>query len=171
MVPARERYPFLAAEIGGERPAGGCRSEKNIHRIRGEADPVREAKRCAREIAENVPKGGGDLPRFDWIFLGMGADGHTASIFPNGEILKNSDALCAVSRHPVTGQRRITFTLPLISASSRITFPVNGSGKAGIVGAILKGEKGCENYPAACISPSDGQLEWCLDRAAAENLI
>lgn len=132
---------------------------------------MREAKRCAREIAENVPKGGGGLPCFDWIFLGMGADGHTASLFPNGEILKNSNALCAVSRHPVTGHRRITFTLPLISASSRITFPVNGSGKAGIVGAILKGEKGCENYPAACISPSDGRLEWCLDRAAAEYLI
>jgi len=140
--------------------------EKNIHRIRGEADPFEEAKRYADEIETAVSKDESNLPRFDWIFLGLGADGHTASIFPGSGILEENKSICSVAAHPVTKQRRITLTLPAINNAKRISFLVTGKSKAVIVAEIVNKGNNERILPAAFVHPSNGMLEWYLDREA-----
>ncbi len=82
----------------------GIKAE-NVHRIRGESNPQSEAQRYSREICEHVELGDGNWPIFDLIILGMGNDGHTASIFPNQLALLTSEKICEVASHPVTGQQ------------------------------------------------------------------
>jgi 6-phosphogluconolactonase len=74
--------------------------EANIHRVLGENPPDEEATRYEEEIKRNIPAGGNGFPRFDWIFLGMGEDGHTASLFPGAPTLKERDRICVVATHP-----------------------------------------------------------------------
>lgn len=139
----------------------------NIHRIRGEDDPEREALRYGKEIAGNLAKGGRVFPEFDWIFLGLGSDGHTASLFPGGTLFPSDASLCAVASHPGTGQKRITFTLPLINHARRISFLVTGKEKAVVVSSILGRKEGSRDYPAAWINPVQGTTDWFLDRDSA----
>ena len=82
---------------------------KNIHRIRGEENPEKEAVRYANEIRSHLALKKGDTNFFDWVLLGVGANGHTASLFPQQNII-NSKKLCEVAQHPDTGQNRITMT-------------------------------------------------------------
>jgi len=144
--------------------------ESNIHRIRGEDDPAGEAGRYAGEISGAVPAGSGGIPVFDWIFLGLGTDGHTASIFPGSVLQPDPSGLCAVGRHPVTGQLRITLTLPVINNAARVSFLAAGGGKAGVVGEILGRRGAFREYPASRVRPLEGTLEWFLDREAAGEL-
>ena len=144
--------------------------EANIHRIRGEEDPAAEAARYAKVIAGNVAGGSEGLPAFDWIFLGLGTDGHTASIFPGAGLQPDPLGICAVIRHPETGQERITLTMPVINNAARITFLTSGSGKAGVVKELLEGKDGARAYPASRVNPYQGALEWYLDREAAGEL-
>ena len=140
--------------------------ESNIHRIHGENKPEEEAVRYAGEIASHVVTLN-SIPVFDWVFLGMGDDGHTASIFPDQMFLLYADANCAVAVHPLSGQRRITLTgKPLISAR-RITFMVTGSSKALRVKEIVHDEPASRQYPARYVKPLRGRLEWFLDKEAA----
>jgi 6-phosphogluconolactonase len=144
--------------------------EENIHRIRGENDPLVEADRYADELEKHFLPGKGQNPVFDWIFLGVGTDGHTASIFP-GAILKSSKNLfCGATTHPSTGQNRISLSLPVINAAKRITMMVTGQDKAGIVSKILNSSSGESDLPAAKIQPQTGNLEWALDEFAASQL-
>ncbi len=144
--------------------------EENIHRIHGEADPPQEAKRYARVLKDNVPMTSDGWPQFDWIFLGMGEDGHTASLFPGADTLKIGDRICAVATHPQTGQHRITLTLPVLNRGLRISLLITGDKKRSVVNAILKDEHADEHYPSAMIKPLDGKLEWYVDLAAAADL-
>ncbi len=125
-------------------------SPKNIHRIRGEHEPVSEAIRYGGEIDRNVRKQDG-IPVFDWIFLGIGNDGHTASIFPNRMDLISSDQLCAASSHPDTGQFRVTLTGRPLVKGQRITFLVTGESKSVVIRQIISKEPEATNYPAAQI--------------------
>ncbi len=143
---------------------------RNVHRLIGEADPESEATRYAREMKALIPLNENGLPRFDWVFLGMGSDGHTASLFPDTEELNNDEDLCIVARHPQSGQKRISFTLPLINAASRISFLVTGGAKHQIADTILRQREGYQQYPAAMVAPTEGQLEWYLDKDAANML-
>lgn len=144
-------------------------SPEQIHRIQGEAPPESEAKRYAGEILQVVPPPRDGLPRFDWVLLGMGDDGHTASLFPDQELAHAND-LCGVAKHPGTGQLRVSFTYGLLNAASHIAFLVTGENKANMLATIIGRVPGRERYPAAQVSPRVGTLTWYLDQAAGAEI-
>ncbi len=141
----------------------------NIHRIQGENDPVNEAFRYSLEITEFTKTRDG-LPVFDLIILGLGEDGHTASIFPSAISLMDSDRICDVASHPVSKQIRITLTGRVINNAERVAFLVTGSKKAGIVEKIIRKISTEEHFPASGIAPVYGELSWYLDSEAASLL-
>jgi 6-phosphogluconolactonase len=120
-------------------------------------------------IEENVPSEKG-FPQFDWIFLGMGDDGHTASLFPGSSNLKEDKKICVVAEHPKTGQKRVSITLPVINNAKRVSFLVAGAAKEPVFKEILSKESDPLPYPASMVKPEDGILEWYLDKAAAPKL-
>jgi len=139
--------------------------EANVHRIRGETDPQKEARRYAEEMRTVFGCAPHEVPRFDWILLGMGTDGHTASLFPGqAEVLASRD-LCAVAAHPQTGQARITLTLPVLNRAACVSFLVTGLNKAGMLASVLHDPKRRERYPAAMVEAET--VEWWVDREAA----
>ncbi len=139
--------------------------EENVHRIRGEEDPAEESERYAKEIQRHQELRQGDVNLFDWVFLGVGQDGHTASLFPGGDLFRSRN-ICEVVRHPQTGQSRMTLTPTAIERSNRITYHVTGREKARIVSKLASlSSTGHEDYPAAQIPG-----EWFLDREAASSL-
>ena len=138
--------------------------EKNIHRIRGEFDPVEESFRYAEEIQSHLLLRKEKACFFDWVFLGVGPDGHTASLFP-GHKLKNSKKLCEMTQHPKTGQLRITMTPLAINNSRRITFHAIGKRKSEIVLKLATDPSAAKLFPAAQI-----RGEWFLDIEAASGL-
>ena len=144
--------------------------EQNIHRIHGESDPTLEAERYAQVIGEFLPQTD-NLPMFDLVILGLGTDGHTASIFPGQMDLLKSDQFCQVAAHPESGQQRITLTGRIINHAANICFLVAGQGKSGVLAEILNKTGNWEKYPASYIkSNSGGTLHWFLDREAAAGL-
>jgi len=142
---------------------------KNIHPVHGKNLPKQEKNRYSDEIQSNLPLKNG-LPAFDWIFLGLGTDGHTASLFPNTENLKVTDQLCVVVEHPETGQQRISFTLPLLANAERISFLVTNKKKAHIIEKLLRCERLTTNYPASLLYEKRPDAEWWLDQDAAAYL-
>ncbi len=139
--------------------------EENIHRIKGEIVPQLEVARYGNEIVNNVGKKRKSEPEFDWILLGMGKDGHTASIFPEVELKDIYHNITAVSKSPDTGQIRITLTEEIINNADNVTFIISGSDKAEKVLEIFKGNK--ESFPAGRINPPFGKLEFIIDKDAA----
>lgn len=140
--------------------------EGNIHRIHGEAEPEQEVQRYAEEIRETLGTDG--VPRFDWILLGLGTDGHTASLFPGGTLQEDRYGICGTALHPLTGQQRITLTLKTINEAARISFLITGSSKAQMASRILQRPiHDHKEYPAGRMNPGRGRVEWYLDRAAA----
>jgi len=110
------------------------------------------------------------LPRFDLIILGLGEDGHTASIFPSNHLLMEAEPVCAVASHPVTMQKRITLTGRVLNNAARIAFLVTGIRKAAVVEKILNKTSSSEYLPASGIVPVNGELVWFLDNDAASLL-
>lgn len=143
--------------------------EANVHRIKGEGVPHREAHRYSAEVLEFVPEENG-LPAFDIVLLGMGEDGHTASIFPDQLSLLTAEAIAVPAYHPATRQPRISLSGPAISNAKHIAFLVTGAGKAERVREVLLREGKWQDYPAAHIEARNGALLWFLDRAAARHL-
>jgi 6-phosphogluconolactonase len=141
----------------------------NIHRIKGEEDPVWEAIRYSEEIAQFTLKRE-KIPSFDLILLGLGEDGHTASIFPGHLDLFNSEKICEVASHPVTGQKRITLTGRVINNASAVAFLVSGKSKAGVVEKMFKKDPLALNYPASFVVPVHGRLRWFIDQEAGSLL-
>ena len=141
----------------------------NIHRIRGEEDPMFEAIRYSDEILAFTDMCAG-LPVFDLFILGLGDDGHTASIFPGDLGLLNSERVCEVALHPLTHQRRVTITGRVINNSLRVVFLVTGKKKAGIVENIINNKPGASGFPASYIVPLVGKLIWYVDKEAASLL-
>ncbi len=142
---------------------------KNIYRIEGENDPLKEAERYSSVIKNIIPERN-KLPSFDLIMLGMGNDGHTASIFPDQLHLIRSEKICDTAVHPLTFQKRITLTGTIINNSSNIIFYVTGKKKSKIVADIFSNSDKSISYPAAYIKPVNGKLSWYLDKEAALNL-
>lgn len=141
---------------------------ENIHMIKGEDGPERGAHGYENELRRFFAKS--ELPTFDLIILGMGEDGHTASLFPNSPLLKETRRLAV----PVFMEKpmisRISLTLPVLNNASQIIFLVAGRSKADMIWKILGagGEK--EQYPAGLIKPVRGDLLWLIDKEAATTL-
>lgn len=141
-------------------------SPKNIYPVNGSNIPEDEAESYSELLKNNLPMKN-NFPLFDIIVLGMGEDGHTASIFPDQMNLLTSEKICAVTIHPVSKQKRITLTGKVINNSKRIFFLVTGKSKKEVSKQILNKEDHFEKYPAAHISQSQGKLDWYLDNEAA----
>jgi 6-phosphogluconolactonase len=137
----------------------------NIHRIRGERRPEKEVLSYSEEVSEFTRSSGG-LPVFDIILLGVGEDGHTASIFPGNLKLFTSDKICEIAAHPVTGQKRITITGKVINNAPIIYFLVTGNKKSDIVGQILNEPQSSQDLPASHIASLSGTVNWYLDEEA-----
>ncbi len=137
-------------------------SPDHVHRIIGEANPNEEAIRYSEEIRSLLPEIN-QKPAFDLIMLGLGEDGHTASIFPGQQNLLDSDHFTAVSTHPVTSQIRITITGKVINNARKAAFLVTGKTKARVLGKILHHHKDAVIYPAAHIRPVE-ELHWFIDK-------
>lgn len=142
---------------------------ENIHRILGEEDPQQEAIRFASEMEQVIPHKNG-LPAFDWILLGMGTDGHTASLFPHHTDF-DEPALSIVAQHPESGQLRVSKTARLIENADRITYLVLGESKAQVLKEIQQQSADSLPYPAAKVQSNHGQTEWYLDSQAASLLV
>ncbi|MCK5135819.1 MAG: 6-phosphogluconolactonase [Bacteroidales bacterium] len=142
---------------------------EHIFRMKCETDPVSEARRYGDLLKEKLPVENG-VPVFDWIWLGMGEDGHTASIFPDQLELWNAAGPCVVAKHPRTGQKRITLTGHVINAAKRVSFLVSGKGKAPVVREVIMKEDRSGEYPASLVDPVSRNLEWFMDQDAASLL-
>jgi 6-phosphogluconolactonase len=136
----------------------------NLHRIKGEGNPTIEANRYACEIQNHFTLRSNSNYFFDWVLLGVGDDGHTASIFPQQDII-NSIKLCEVSQHPDTGQKRITMTPAAINRSRRVTYHIIGEKKSEIAFKLASHLPGNKKYPTSQIP---GEL--FFDKKAASKL-
>ncbi|EFP96410.1 6-phosphogluconolactonase [Vibrio caribbeanicus] len=141
---------------------------ENIHRIRGEDEPSIEVKRFSEEMLNIIPSDNG-TPIFDWILLGVGADGHTASLFPNQTNYEDTN-LSVLASHPESGQVRVSKTAKVLESAKRISYLVLGSGKADIVKEINSVPDYTLPYPAAKIKAKSGLTEWYLDADAAAKI-
>ncbi|MGA8621519.1 MAG: 6-phosphogluconolactonase [Candidatus Sulfotelmatobacter sp.] len=112
----------------------------------------------------------GEFPRFDLILLGMGPDGHTASLFPETAALQEKSRLVVANWVEKLKTSRITFTLPLLNAARCVAFLASGTDKAAMLREVLEGNAPGEQYPSKLVRPSDGKLIWFVDRAAASEL-
>jgi 6-phosphogluconolactonase len=139
----------------------------NIHRITGELPPEEAARAYESELRRHF---GERLPSFDLILLGVGEDGHTASLFPGSASLAER----ARTAIPVYAERlnswRVTLTLPVLNNASLALFLAAGPAKSHVIGTILGCGAHGEAYPAALISPDRGEVQWLIDREAAGSL-
>jgi 6-phosphogluconolactonase len=185
--PLREQMPWAQTWIffGDERGVGPEHPESNfrmanaaliskvsipaaqVFRMRGEDDdPEAAASAYARTLADVFGGRRGELPRFDLILLGLGVDGHTASLFPGSPALKEVFRhVAAVHAGAASIPRRLTLTFPVINAAAAVMFLAAGAEKAKVVKSVL-GEP-ASALPAAMARPTDGRLVWLLDRGAA----
>jgi len=138
-------------------------SPDQIHRIKGEEEPIAEAKRYGLEMEKLIPLVN-NLPAFDLILLGLGEDGHTASIFPDQIQLMESDEITGIAMQPITGQQRITLTGRVLNNAKKVAYLVSGESKASIFNQVIHGSERALVYPAAHIHP-DGELHWFVDEA------
>lgn len=142
----------------------------NIHRINGENEPETEADRYSNEIKNNLEIKDG-FPVFDLIILGLGSDGHTASIFPDQMHLLEDDKICEVATNPYTGQKRITLTGKVINNAKNVAFLVTGEEKAEILAKIIEKKNKFDDFPASYINPKFGNLVYFLDQNSAKGII
>ena len=143
--------------------------ENNIHRIKGEHEPESEARAYGLLLEENLPAANG-TPQFDLVILGMGDDGHAASIFPHQIDLWYAPDHCVVAQHPETGQQRVSITGSIINQATDVAFLVTGGGKASKVEEIISQTGNYTEYPASLVAPASGNLIWFLDEAAASKM-
>ena len=137
---------------------------RNIHRIQGVGDPVANARLYEDELRTFFNDAA--WPRFDFVLLGMGDDGHTASLFPGSAALKEQQAWVAANWVEKFKAYRITLTLPAINHAAHIAFLVTGESKAERLAEVLSGENVPEPLPSQLIKPVNGSLEWLIDKAA-----
>ena len=137
-------------------------AKNNVHRVPSENPNASEAaSEYEQTIIETTQQ---SLPSLDLILLGLGTDGHTASIFPGSDVLHETKRLVAAPWVEKLQTYRITMTLPLLNNGASVVFLVSGSEKAKIVKEVFEGP---EKYPAQAVKPADGELLWLLDKAAA----
>jgi 6-phosphogluconolactonase len=192
--PFRARVPWARLHVfwGDERPVPPDDPDSNygmardtllrhvpvppaqVYRIAGEdPDPAGAAERYAQQLRRVFAEHGrleGGWPRFDLVLLGMGADGHTASLFPGTDAVRETTRLVAAPWVATLGTHRLTLTPPVLNAADRVVFLVTGSDKAEALAAVLEGPRQPDVYPSQAIAPRAGALVWLVDHAAAANL-
>lgn len=143
----------------------------NVFRIATEnPDAAAAADAYEQTLRKFFQLGPGEFPRFDLILLGMGPDGHTASLFPGTAALQDKSRLVVANWVEKLKTSRITLTLPVLNAARCVAFLVSGTDKADALKAVLEGDAPGEQYPSKLVKPSDGKLIWLVDRAAASGL-
>jgi 6-phosphogluconolactonase len=142
----------------------------NIHRIEGELDAADAAARyeARLRLIFQIPEK--DTPRFDLVLLGMGSDGHTASLFAGSAGLGEMSSLVCANWVEKFQGHRITFTFPLINAAAAVLFIAGGADKTTMLRNILHGDPAGQTYPAQAVRPVNGRLTWLIDEAAAGQL-
>jgi len=136
---------------------------QNVHRMHGEDDPARAARAYAQVLAETM----GEQPVFDLMLLGMGDDGHTASLFPGSDPRTDEEQLARAVFVEKYSVHRLTLTPLVINNSKRVAIAVEGAAKAPALKAVREGAYEPVKYPAQIVSPLHGDLTWLADRAAA----
>jgi 6-phosphogluconolactonase len=143
--------------------------EVNFHRMAAERpDREQAAREYAEELGRVLHPAPGEWPRFDLILLGMGPDGHTASLFPGSAALDEHTVWVAPNFAPKLNSFRLTLTLPVLNAAAHVIFLVEGADKAETLRQVLEGPEG--RFPAQLIQPARGRLSWFLDESAAHLL-
>jgi 6-phosphogluconolactonase len=145
--------------------------QANVHGIRAEArSPATAAGLYEQELRRFFSLAAGQFPRFDLVLLGLGADGHTASLFPGSDVLREETRLVAAPLVATLGTHRITLTLPVLNSARAVMFLVSGGEKAEALARALEGGIGSEALPPRLVRPRNGALLWLVDRAAARML-
>ncbi|HTS05068.1 MAG TPA: 6-phosphogluconolactonase, partial [Candidatus Eisenbacteria bacterium] len=143
----------------------------NVLRIQAEnPDAAAAAEAYEQTLRKFFQVSADAVPKFDLILLGMGPDGHTASLFPGTAGLGEKSHLVIANWVEKLKTHRLSFTLPLINAARCVAFLVSGTDKAPALKAVLESDASGEQYPSKLVQPKDGKLIWFLDRAAASGL-
>ena len=143
--------------------------KENILRIKGELEPA-QASDDYTQVLKNFATPGLDWPRFDLVLLGMGEDGHTASLFPGSPVVADSPTLAVTGDYQGRPAQRVTLTPPVLNSARAIMFLVTGESKAQTLKEVLRGANKPEVFPAQRIQPKDGKLFWLVDEGAASQL-
>lgn len=143
---------------------------ERVHRMEGELDPVVAAARYESMIRNSFRLEGAETPTFDLILLGMGDDGHTASLFPHTEALNDLTDIVTANHVPQKDTWRITLTWPVINQGREVAFLIEGAAKAQVLHEVFLGVYQPDTYPSQMIRPASGRLTLLLDAAAAAKL-
>ncbi|HEY0162645.1 MAG TPA: 6-phosphogluconolactonase [Edaphobacter sp.] len=144
---------------------------ERVHRIEGELEPEEAAARYEAAIRNGFLLEGAETPTFDLILLGMGDDGHTASLFPHTEALDNMMNIAVANHVPQKETSwRVTLTWPVINQGRHVAFLIEGEAKTQVLHEVFQGKYQPETYPAQIIRPASGKLTLLLDEAAAAKL-
>ena len=142
---------------------------ENVFRMRGEEEPRRAADEyetlLRREFART-----NHLPQFDYVLLGLGPDGHTASLFPGTRAVEETHRNVVENYVPKLEEWRLTLTLPVLNAARRAVFLVLGEEKRDVLAAVLRSERGSADLPASLVRPPRGSLVWIVDESAAAGI-
>jgi 6-phosphogluconolactonase len=141
---------------------------ENVHRIPVERPPAEAAAVYDREIREFFGLKDGEFPQFDLLMLGLGEDGHTASLFPGTTAIQGQNRIVTEVYVEKLKTHRITMTLPTINHAASVVFLVEGSNKASIIREVMETQH--KTYPAQLVRPVPGELLWFVDQAAASEL-
>ena len=144
--------------------------EANVFRMEGELDPEEAASRYESTLRNVMKLEGAESPAFDLVVLGMGPDGHTASLFPNTDALNEMGRLVVANHVAQKDTWRITLTWPVINQAAEVAFEIEGTSKTDIVAEVLTGPRDPERLPSQLIRPANGKLLFLLDQDAAAKL-
>jgi 6-phosphogluconolactonase len=143
---------------------------EQIHRMEGELEPEVAAARYEAAIRNGFKLEGAETPTFDLVMLGMGDDGHTASLFPHTEALNDMTHIVVANHVPQKDTWRVTLTWPVINQGREVAFLIEGEKKAQVLREVFQGPYQPETYPSQIIRPASGRLTLLLDAAAAAKL-
>ncbi|HET9589529.1 MAG TPA: 6-phosphogluconolactonase [Anaerolineales bacterium] len=143
--------------------------DSSIHRVKGELEPNSAAEEYAR-LLKDFADAGLDWPRFDLVYLGMGEDGHTASLFPGSRVEEGEPVIPVTAHYQDRPANRVTLTPAVFNSARMVVFMATGEKKANTFAEVLSDRYNPAQYPAQRIHPKDGVLIWLVDKQAASRL-
>jgi 6-phosphogluconolactonase len=141
-----------------------------VHRIHGEEQPEQAARDYEDELRRSFSLSADEFPRFNLILLGLGENSHIASLFPNHPAIHDSKRLAIAVEVDAPQRHRVSLTAPVLNSAAHVIFIVSGEGKADAVRNVIEGPRDPERFPGQIIAPSDGEVLWLIDKAAASKL-